>query len=68
MFIFTIETIIVAALLVLFILMTLYFGIKKYFKQRNCNHKTYYETMSCDAVCSSCGKNLGFIGPISDDK
>ena len=35
--------------------------IKIYFKRRNCNHDKYYETASCDAICCTCGLNLGFI-------
>lgn len=31
-------------------------------KQFRCKHEKYYETQSCDAICSRCGKNLGFIG------
>ncbi len=26
-----------------------------------CEHRQFYETRSCDAICSNCGKNLGFI-------
>jgi hypothetical protein len=27
-----------------------------------CKHEEVRETMSCDAICIKCGKNLGFIG------
>jgi hypothetical protein len=30
-----------------------------------CKHEHYYETGACDAVCSDCGKNLGFIGSLN---
>lgn len=35
-------------------------------KQARCKHEKYHETMACDAICTSCGKNLGFIGTIRD--
>jgi hypothetical protein len=31
-------------------------------KQLRCKHENISETMACDAVCTRCGKNLGFIG------
>lgn len=30
--------------------------------QRRCPHRRIAETQACDAICSDCGKNLGFIG------
>ncbi len=33
-------------------------------KQSKCKHERFHETSACDAVCTSCGKNLGFIGNI----
>jgi hypothetical protein len=33
-------------------------------KQSKCKHERFYETSACDAVCTDCGKNLGFIGNI----
>ena len=37
-------------------------GIARYFKQSRCKHNQVTETRACDAICASCGKNLGFIG------
>jgi hypothetical protein len=32
-------------------------------KQARCKHQgTVCESQACDAICSDCGKNLGFIG------
>lgn len=31
-------------------------------KRKRCDHKNIRENGSCDAICSDCGKNLGFIG------
>lgn len=40
-----------------------YLNLKALRKQRRCKHTTgVSETMSCDAICKACGKNLGFIG------
>jgi hypothetical protein len=30
-------------------------------KQRRCKHSNVWETQACDAICCTCGKNLGFI-------
>ena len=68
MFIFTFETVIVAALVLLIIVLNFYWFIKDSYKQGKCEHKDYRETMACDAVCRDCGKNLGFIGTVRGDK
>lgn len=32
-------------------------------RQRGCKHDgAIHETQACDAICTKCGKNLGFIG------
>lgn len=31
-----------------------------------CKHRNYYENMACDAICSDCRKNLGFIDNVRD--
>jgi len=36
----------------------------QYREQKKCPHVKYYETRACDAICSECGKNLGFIGEV----
>jgi hypothetical protein len=33
-----------------------------YLKQRRCKHEQVREDGACNAWCSACGKNLGFIG------
>jgi hypothetical protein len=30
-------------------------------RRHRCKHPTVHETSACDAVCRTCGKNLGFI-------
>lgn len=39
-------------------------GVATLVRQRRCEHKRFRETMACDAVCTDCGKNLGFIGAL----
>jgi len=43
-------------------------GLPGSLRRSRCPHIKYRETRSCDAVCTSCGKNLGFIQPIREDK
>lgn len=35
-------------------------------RRARCKHERFYETRACDAVCSACGKNLGFIGAVRE--
>lgn len=45
------------------LLLALRFAIPAWVKRVRCKHDSgVRETMSCDAICRSCGKNLGFIG------
>lgn len=37
-------------------------------KQYRCKHPRYYENRACDAICSDCGKKLGFIGDIREQR
>lgn len=39
-------------------------SLPNWIRQQRCKHIRYHETMSCDAICNDCGKNLGFIGKI----
>jgi hypothetical protein len=63
MFVWTIQDLINGLLL---IIIGLVFGIlylSTWWAQRRCPHdKGVTETSACDAICCSCGKNLGFIG------
>ena len=36
--------------------------IPGHLKRRRCKHETVWEDRACNAHCTSCGKNLGFIG------
>ncbi len=44
------------------------FSIPRIIRQRRCKHERFYETRSCDAVCTDCGKNLGFIGTVRENR
>jgi len=49
------------------VLLTVVVTIKFIRRQPNsvpCNQDNFYENGACDAICCSCGKNLGFISNI----
>lgn len=50
----------------IFMVVVLYHFVRMKIRQTFCYHKKYYETMACQAVCSDCGKNLGFIGAVRE--
>lgn len=37
-------------------------------RQSRCKHERFRETSACDAICCNCGKNLGFIGAVREDR
>lgn len=57
------EVLIALAVLALIVLAAVVFHIPAWWRQRKCDHSRFYETRSCDAVCSLCGADLGFIQP-----
>lgn len=55
--------------LVLFIILTaIYSTIKEVIKQSLCKHVYYRENRSCQAICNHCGKDLGFIGTVREQR
>lgn len=63
MFIFTFSDIIGIVIFGLFFVLIIGNSIIESIKQSKCKHDAgVNETMSCDAICRKCGKNLGFIG------
>lgn len=60
----------VIAILSLLIILVIFiiFQVVSWFKYRNCTHDTYFETMACEAICRTCGKNLGFIGTVREER
>ena len=55
------DIISVTTFIVILVILTAYW-INKKVKQARCKHPYIKETRSCDAICTTCGKNLGFIG------
>nr|DAH73672.1 MAG TPA: zinc-ribbon containing domain protein [Caudoviricetes sp.] len=38
-------------------------ALEKWVRQSRCRHDgRIHETQACEAICTKCGKNLGFIG------
>ena len=73
MFVVTIDgimTIIALVILTVFVAIIAFVSLAQSFKQWRCKHEKYgyRETMACDAVCNNCGKNLGFIGTIREQR
>ena len=67
MFIWTIGDVIGVAILGLavvgYLALFVCFEIPRMFKQWRCKHdRSVQETMSCQAICNDCNKDLGFIG------
>jgi len=65
---FSITEIISFSILLLFLLVVIFFEVKKILKQRFCKHERYYENMRCHAVCKICKKDLGFIGNLKNKR
>lgn len=38
--------------------------IRSAFRQWRCKHSTYRENRACHAICTHCGKDLGFVGVV----
>jgi hypothetical protein len=66
MFVYTISDIVGVVFFVLGLLFIAAWGIRDAWVQWRCKHESYYETMSCTAMCNHCGRNLGFIGNLRD--
>ena len=69
MFIYTIGDILTLLVIVLTIATIIVVGVIQWYKQSRCKHDGgYNETQACDAICRQCGKNLGFIGKLRNNK
>ena len=64
--VWTISDIIALSVAVLFFVIYAAANLITCIHQSRCKHEKYRETRSCDAICSCCGKNLGFIGNVRD--
>jgi len=58
------------ALIVFAILLVLIalFSLPSIIRRARCKHERFHETGACDAICSHCGKNLGFIGAVRAER
>ena len=69
MFIYTIGDILVLVMIALSIATVTIIGVIQWYKESRCKHDGgYNETQACDAICRRCGKNLGFIGKLRNNK
>lgn len=69
MFIYTIGDILVLVMIALSIATVTIIGVVQWYKESRCKHDGgYNETQACDAICRQCGKNLGFIGKLRNNK
>ena len=69
MFIYTIGDILTLVVIVLTIATITIVGVIQWYKESRCKHDGgYSETQACDAICRKCGKNLGFIGKLRNNK
>lgn len=67
MFVWTISDLIQGLIVLILLLVFGVFHLSVWWTQRRCRHdKGVGETSACDAICRSCGKNLGFIGTWRD--
>jgi hypothetical protein len=62
MFIWTVGNVLEAFTIGVVLVWYLSTSIAEWLKQTRCKHNRVHETRACDAICMSCGKNLGFIG------
>lgn len=64
MIIITVPQIIGLFLLALISLIALVCWCKAMIKEYFCKHNDWWENQQCQAICSNCGKDLGFVGTI----
>lgn len=62
------ELALAVAVVVTVVVLAALVQIPRMIRQARCRHLHYFETGKCDAICSDCHKNLGFIGRIRDQR
>lgn len=65
---FLVDIFITAGLFLIIFIIAAVIAVKNMLKQRRCSHASFRETSSCDAICNNCGKNLGFIGVVREQR
>ncbi|EDW4918068.1 hypothetical protein AU913_002279 [Salmonella enterica subsp. enterica] len=61
---FLVELQISGAVFLLLFLIAMIPVTRKAIKQWRCKHPTYRENYACQAICTHCGKDMGFVGII----
>ena len=61
---FLVELQISGAVFLLLFLTAMIPVTRKAIKQWRCKHPTYRENYACQAICTHCGKDMGFVGII----
>lgn len=61
-FVITLSDVIGLSLLGLFLICAIAVGVATWIRRLVCKHARVYESRSASAMCSDCGKDLGFIG------
>lgn len=68
MFVYTVGDILLGIYAAVMILFIAGWVIHDWYRQWRCKHEKYYENMACHAICSRCGKDLGFIGTVREER
>lgn len=64
----TLSDVIGMGLWVVMALVIAIWAMKDWWRQYSCNHERYYENRACHAICQHCGKDLGFIGTVREQR
>lgn len=65
---FLVDIFISVGLFLIIFIIAAVLTVRNMLKQRRCIHASFRETSSCDAICNNCGKNLGFIGVVREQR
>lgn len=60
-FVLTLSDVIAICLFGIVLVAAVVSASARFMRQIRCKHERVYETQACDAICVSCGRNLGFI-------
>lgn len=56
------ELALAASIMLAVVFVLAFANLPRLIRQTRCKHTRFHETGKCDAICTDCGKNLGFIG------
>lgn len=63
-FVLTPTTILVLGILAMYSAFLTFVYAPVLWRRFRCEHREFRENGACDAICTHCGKNLGFIGTV----